>query len=182
MATAALIAGNWRKFDSFVWWERPTDADELAIVYVQHRDSGLLDQSNAAIIDRALSPFFETGDCEPVRHSHWAVGYVEGYAIRPGSRAAEVFEELQARMDNYPILDETDYGQREYDATAANIVDAAWRVRAEYDLPEGWQWEVFNWLDNHECGQTENTDDQGGYPEEAAIIRAFEALGYKRSS
>lgn len=49
---AKEAAGNWRKFRCFVWWrEREmNDADQWAIIYTDNRDSGLIDQSNAAVI------------------------------------------------------------------------------------------------------------------------------------
>ena len=60
LETAAREArGNWRKFDSFAWHDRPEDSAEWAIVYTHNRDSDLLDQSNADAIDKALAPFTE---------------------------------------------------------------------------------------------------------------------------
>jgi hypothetical protein len=49
---AEQAAGNWREFDSFCWHRAQVidDADNWAIVYSHHRDSGLLDQSNAAAV------------------------------------------------------------------------------------------------------------------------------------
>ena len=49
---ATKAAGNWQNFRSFVWWRdrELADADQWAILYTHHRDSGLLDQSNAAVI------------------------------------------------------------------------------------------------------------------------------------
>ena len=52
-------AGNWQDFSCFVWLrERELeDADQWAVIYTHHRDSGLLDQSNAAVIAKALGTF-----------------------------------------------------------------------------------------------------------------------------
>src|SRR4051812_16175893 len=49
--TAAGLAGNWKRFDSFAWFRRRgiADADAWAVIYTHHRDSGLLDQSNAGV-------------------------------------------------------------------------------------------------------------------------------------
>ncbi len=55
-----------------------------SIVYTHNRDSGLLDQSNAEVIARALT-HFTTGDNADVvfeSHAHWAVGHVDGFSIR----------------------------------------------------------------------------------------------------
>ena len=68
--------------------------------------------------------------------------------------------------------------EREYEATLENIEDAAWRLKNEFDLPEGWEGEVYSWLSDNESSEVENADDQGGYPHEDALRRAFESLGY----
>ena len=85
------------------------------------------------------------------------------------------------QLDGYPILDEEDYSKREYEATLENINDAAWRVKHEYTLPDGWESDVYSWLSDHRSGSVENRDDQGGYPEEDDLRAAFDALGYERS-
>ena len=83
---AKVAAGNWMKFECFVW-DRTRDLDDAenwAIVYTHHRDSGLLDQSNADAIEKAMEPFTEGDDPDVVfeSHRHWAVGYIEGFSIR----------------------------------------------------------------------------------------------------
>jgi len=49
---AENAAGNWQRFDSFVWFRdrEVEDADKWSIIYTHNRDSGLLDQSNASVI------------------------------------------------------------------------------------------------------------------------------------
>jgi len=66
------------------------------------------------------------------------------------------------------------------EATIENITDAAWRLKREYALPEGWKSDVYSWLSDHRSGEVENKDDQGGYPSEDALRDAFTALGYRR--
>ena len=83
---AKKAAGNWRKFESF-GWGRVGELDEpenWTIVYTHHRDSGLLDQSNAAVIEKALSAFLEGDDPDIIEehHGHWACGWIDGFAIR----------------------------------------------------------------------------------------------------
>lgn len=186
---AKKTAGNWQDFHCFVWFRdrELSDADQWAIIYTHNRDSGLLDQSNAAVIERELAPFAEGDDPDLVfeSHSHWAVGHLDGFSVRvfKEGKITEAFEkylELAERMDDYPILDESDYSEREYEATIENIEDAAWRLKNEFDLPEGWAAEVYDWFSNNEWTEIENTDDQGGYPDEDALRRAFEALGFQK--
>lgn len=185
---AKVAAGNWKKFDSFVWFRADDldDAENWAVIYTHHRDSGLLDQSNAAAIKKEMTQFTEINDPDVVfeSHNHWAVGHVDGFSLRVFKEgqitdAFRRYHTLAEAMAIYPILDEEDYGRREYEATIENIGDAAWRLRAEYDLPDDWQFEVYGWLSDHECSEIENVDDQGGYPNEESLQRAFDALGFQ---
>jgi hypothetical protein len=186
---AEQAAGNWQRFDSFVWFRDRDleDADKWAIIYTHHRDSGLLDQSNAAVIAKAMAPFADGDDPNVVfeSHSHWAVGHVDGFSIRVFDGDGEITEafktyhELAEAMDDYPILDESDYSERELEATLENIEHAAWRLKNEFTLPEGWEWSVYDWLSEHRSGEVENRDDQGGYPSEEAMREAFGALNFE---
>ena len=187
---ASEAAGNWQRFTCFIWdRDRELDnPDEWAIIYTHNRDSGLLEVSNAAAIARALTPFSEGDDPNVVfeSHSHWAVGHVDGFSIRVHrdgeiTDAFKTYHDLAERMADYPILDEADYGEREYVATVENIADAAWRLKGEYDLPEGWEGDVYSWLSDHRQRAVENRDDRGGYPEEDDLRAAFEAHGYGRT-
>jgi hypothetical protein len=180
-------AGNWQRFKCFVWYRDDiADKDNWSIIYTHNRDSGLLDQSNSAVINKAMMPFTEGDDPDVVfeSHNHWAVGHVDGFSIRvftkrgPITKAFRTYHELAERMDNYPILDENDYSDREYEATIANFPDAAWRLKDEFDLPDDWVGEVYSWLSDHNDRALENRDDQGGYPDEEELRAAFTALGY----
>lgn len=187
---AKATAGNWRKFDSFVWFKADelNDAENWAIIYTHHRESGLLDQSNASVFRKTLQPFTKGDDPDVVfeSHSHWAVGHIDGFSVRVFKRghvtkAYRKYHELIEQKEIYSILDETDYSNREYEATFSNIADAAWRLKDEFDLPEDWVGDVYEWLSENECGEIENVGDQGGYPSEEALRRAFDALGYSPS-
>jgi hypothetical protein len=80
------------------------------------------------------------------------------------------------------VLDESDYSERELEATVENIGNAAWRLKGEYDLTDDWQYEVHSWLSENEPSEIENVDDQGGYPSEEALRRAFDSMGFQRSA
>jgi hypothetical protein len=186
---AKEAAGNWQNWTCFVWdRERDLgDPDNWAILYTHNRDSGLLAQSNAEAINKAMEPFTHTDDPDVVfeSHSHWAVGHVDGFSIRvfrdgEVTEAFRAYHELSEQLADYPILDEEDYSERELEATLENIGDAAWRVKDEYTLPEGWESDVYSWLSDHRSGSVENRDDQGGYPEEDDLRAAFDALGYEQ--
>lgn len=188
---AQQAAGNWKTFNCFVWFppDKLEDVDQWAIIYTHHRDSGLLDESNASVIEKAMQPFTEGGDPNVLfeRHVHWAVGHVDGFSVRVFkngkiTKAFESYHTLARQLDDYPILDESDYSDREYEATLENIEDAAWKLKHDFDLPEDWESQVYGWLSDNRCGEIENVDDLGGYPSEAALREAFDALGFERSA
>jgi hypothetical protein len=186
---AKEAAGNWQRFECFVWFRdsEVTDPENWAIVYTHNRDSGLLDQSNADSVAEALEQFTADDDPDVVMesHSHWAVGHVDGFSIRVFrdeqiTDAFKIYHELMEQLDGYATFDEEDYSNREYEATLENINDAAWRLKGEYELPDGWESEVFSWLSDHRQSAVENRDGQGGYPDDCDLRDAFGALGYVR--
>jgi len=186
---AREAAGNWKQLECFVWnrLQDLDDSENWAIIYTFNRDSRLLDLANADAIAEALELFTDGDDPEVVMesHSHWAVGHVDGFSIQVYqdgeiTDAFRAYHDLAERLADYPVLDESGYGRREYEATLENIAEAAWRLKGEYDLPEDWEGDVFSWLWDHRHRAVENRDDQGGYPEEDDLRAAFKGLGYER--
>jgi hypothetical protein len=186
---ASNAAGNWQDFNCF-WWIREKEverSEDWAIIYTHNRDSGLLDQSNAQVIAQAMRPFADDDDPDVVfeSHSHWAVGHVDGFSIRV-FKDGEItpafcrYHELANAIADYPILDEDDYSEREYDATLENIPIVAWRLKNDYELPDDWIGQVYGWFSEHDCSAVENVDDQGGYPSEEQLVDAFTALAFAR--
>jgi hypothetical protein len=123
-SAAKETAGNWQRFTCFAWHRGYDleDADRWAIFYTSGRDAGLLDQSNNDEIAKRLAPFMEGDDPDVVAesHSHWAVGYVDGFSIRVTGKdggitaAFKEFCGIKQKLDEYPILNEEDYSQHEY--------------------------------------------------------------------
>ena len=177
--------GNWCEFDSFGWYDRPEDCEEWAIVYTHNRDSGLLELSNAEAIAEALAPFTEGDDADlrAEHHGHWAVGWVDGYAIRVYRNGAiteafKTYHGLAARMADYPLLNEEDYSQKETDATIENLKNEGYDSDC-FAPPEDWAGEVYSWLWDHNQSAVENRDDSGGYASKEEIAQALDALGYR---
>ena len=189
---AKEAVGNWRSFSDF-GWSRQYDIDDLdnwAIFYTHNRDSRLLEESNADAINEAMEPFTDGDDPDVVMesHRHWAVGHVDGFSMRVYrdgviTEAFKTYHELMERLEDYPILDEEAYSNREYEATTENIRQAGEMLarREDYKLPDGWESEVFSWFWNHRQRAVENRDDQGGYPEEDDLRAAFDALGFAQT-
>lgn len=131
-SAARELAGNHRDFNSFCWYDRPEDSDNWGIVYTVNRDSGIVDRCNAQEIDKALAPFVETGDVVAEHHTHWACGWVDGYAIRvfvdgEVTGAFRAYFDLLCRMEDYPILDESRLSEMEVEESAQAWIDWAER-------------------------------------------------------
>lgn len=108
----------------------------------QSRDSDCLEESNFATVIAALKelpPFVHPANAPDapaeiavdneiesrfvVRESHWAVGWVEWIAIHESDTAAlKLCDGLRESADDYPVLDENDFSNREQEA--ANTI---WR-------------------------------------------------------
>jgi hypothetical protein len=187
---AKEAVGNWRSFSDF-GWSRQYEIDDLdnwGIFYTHNRGSRLLEESNADAINEAMGPFTDGDDPDVVMesHSHWAVGHVDGFSMRVYragviTEAFRTYHDLMERLEDYPIPDEEAYSNREYEATIENIGSAAYGIKDEYELPEGWESEVFSWFWNHRQRAVENRDDQGGYPDNDDLRAAFDALGYAQT-
>lgn len=185
-SAAEALAGNWRDFDSFAWHRSYDleDADAWMIWYTSHRDAGLLEQSNEQAINERLKPFAEGADPDLVfeRHSSWLVGHIDGFSVRVFTADSTItpafveFCQIKAELEAYPVLDESDYSNREYEATLENYRGEMWRLRD--DLPEGWEAEVFTYFSDHGHDEfIENRDDQGGWAPRDEILKALDALG-----
>ncbi len=184
-AAGKALAGAWRDIPCFCWHRgyELEDADSWMLWYSSSRDAGLLEQSNEKVFNERLRPFSEGDDPDLVfeRHSHWAVGHLDGFSIRvhrpDGSITAAFahFCSIKDALEGYPILDEADYSEREYLETLANYRSEMWR---ETDLPDGWESEVYSWFSDNGLDQfTENKDDQGGFAPREKIVEALQALG-----
>jgi hypothetical protein len=177
---AKELEGNWRKFKSFGWHDEPKNGERWCIVYTSNRDSALCEQSNAAAIDKALAGFPET-ECRSESHGHWAVGYVNGYAIKVRNDdgtytgAFQAWCDLQLRLADYPLLDEDDHSQREYEATLEGIEQVGRRM-VRNNPPPDWAGLCFDWFWNNDQSAVESRDDQGGYPSDEQMKTCLAAL------
>jgi hypothetical protein len=104
---------------------------EYYVAYGRHRDSDTATESNWRVLLRELG-----GESETVlvlRDSHWAVGWVEGIYIHESDTAAcETADRALARLADYPILDDDDWGMLEFDRAAAYWARMSVRERIEW--------------------------------------------------
>lgn len=115
----------------------------------KHRDSDDLDQSNFAValaeltecytdsdwLDHADSSMGSVPPVYVVSESHWAVGWIEWIAIHPSCpKAVTVARLLAERLDQYPVLDDDDYSEREEESaqqcwSASSLSDRLYYIR-----------------------------------------------------
>lgn len=102
-------------------------ADWVVVPCGRNRDSRVFDLSNFHAALERLGDESET--CEVHRFGHWACGWVEIILVH-SSRASEV-EEIERDLDRYPLLDESDYCEREYEAAVEYWESETLRGRIE---------------------------------------------------
>lgn len=84
-----------------------------------NRDADCLTESNWGAQHKALEKFSHD-DWETLSFGHWACGWYEVVVVKPGTKAAEVCAQLEERLQDYPALDEDDWGIREREAAWEN--------------------------------------------------------------
>ena len=180
---ANKAAGNHLTFKDFAW-QHPDDEENWYLFYTSNRDSHLIDVSNEKVWREELKPFIELEDVWGIRHSHWAVGHVDGFAVRVFYANGEITDafrkvcEIQDRIDNYPVLDEADLNEREYHATQENIENAG-RQYANYhdiELPEDWLDKLHEYIWKNDL--VESDYDGGWWPSDEVLQEAFKALNW----
>jgi len=78
----------------------------------QSRDSDALERSNFRRMLELLNG--ETETVIVVRESHWAVGWIEWIAIHQSdSKALEIADDIKRQLEDYPVVDETDWSELE---------------------------------------------------------------------
>lgn len=128
-------------------WVRPSNymgaTWEGWLVFLgRNRDSELLTNHN---FETALHYLEIAGDTLPegtyehtdrsmfvVRENHWLCGWVEWIAIHPSNEAAvRLAEELAAKLDRYPVLDEDRFSEREHEEASATWEGMSIRERLD---------------------------------------------------
>ncbi len=90
--------------------------DWLVVPVVQTRDSGPLSQSNYAVALRELDAIDPNHkDHVDHRFAHWGPGWFEIIIEKPGPPCAVAAKEMESALADYPVLDESDYSEREYE-------------------------------------------------------------------
>jgi hypothetical protein len=80
-----------------------------------NRDSGPLEQSNWEYVIADLERDHADTDWEINRFGHWACGWFEIILLRPGTSAADYATEIADDLQDYCILDESDFCEKEHE-------------------------------------------------------------------
>ena len=155
------------------------------------RDSDILTESNYHAIVKRLESFPEYEDLWAIEEcSHWAVGWVKHLTFQVFddtgnvSPIVAVLIDIHNELCDYPLLDEDDFSEREYDAAIENIKDACryWQYddlsNDDLNLPENYEYALYSWFSDNNYGAIENKDGRGGWPNDTDLYPAFFALGY----
>lgn len=190
---AEEFAGNWKEFDSFAWFDKKeySNPELWGMYYTQNRDSRLMEQSNHQAIIKLMDVHINRGNAIVEVHSHWAYGWIEGLVIRVYTtrgkitRSFKEFLKIMQNLEDYPVLDEDDYCEREYEATLWGIEDQLKYVLnkdefEELEFSNMLLSEVTQYFYSVEQDEIESRDDLGGYPSEESMVRALESVNAER--
>lgn len=144
-------------FTNLTRWSMPRDyfgaewPEYYSAGVSQTRDSVELDQSNFAVMLRELGGESET--VIVVREGHWAVGWIEWIAIHESDhKALETASKLNKKLDNYPVLDEMDWSDREQEAANDTWkLCYTWQERIAYIQAHRQQFEFHDYRDMLGC-------------------------------
>lgn len=155
---------------------------------IVHRDSGLLDQSNAASLRKLLASMPDLADdYRTTECNHWAVGWVNHLSYRvvdsdgKPTKVARIIKGWFDYLKNvYPIADESDYSNREIEAEWDNVKDACEYALRNSDITvtNDVVSKVLDLLNEKNPSGLENTDDNGYYPDSDQLIDCLNELGY----
>lgn len=100
-------------FDSLSNYAGETEFGDFQSLLTQNRDSGCLIRSNFRSALNKLG-----GESENViihRFGHWACGWWESLAVKVGTPEYAIAEQIEARLEDYPVVDEDDFSELEND-------------------------------------------------------------------
>lgn len=107
------------------------DRADWPIAYAVHRDSELIERSNFESM-RAAFDEVNSSDWAIETTSHWAVGHVDYLLVRPDTGVVAMADEMRARINDYPILDENLYSEMESDEHEREVCEQ-WCSMCEYE-------------------------------------------------
>ena len=97
----------------------------------RNRDSGDLDESNFHTALEILGG--ESDSVQVHRFGHWGCGWFELILVdSTDADKVAIAETIEATLSEYPVLDDSDFSEREYNSACDYWARASVRDRAEY--------------------------------------------------
>ncbi len=132
------------------------ERQHFGIAFTQHRESDALERSNFRVAVAAMSQDDKNETWAVERASHFLVGWVEYLLVKPNSAAWTIAEELRAREEEYPVLDDEDFSaleaeEREEQLQTA-LIGSGWSLADEGTMDTV--------LECDECGYRERFIDR----------------------
>ena len=91
----------------------PDRGEWFVVPVICTRGSKPFEESNFDAALRALGG--ESDTVEVHRFGHWGPGWYEIIIVDPDSPQAVIAQEIECKLENYPLLDEDDFSAREYE-------------------------------------------------------------------
>ena len=108
MGLGSDLMKKWSRTENYIG----KSYNDYYVLLSHHRDSGLIEESNFQSALKALNG--ESDTVKVVRAKHWAVGWIEMILIHESDKESiDKGNEIEKALENYPILDEDDFYERE---------------------------------------------------------------------
>lgn len=98
-------------------WGCGSQQDWLVAPVSQTRDSDCLDRSNFRVVLADLGG--ESDNVEVHRFGHWGPGWFEIILVRPDTPQAAKADEWRRALENYPVADDMNFSELEFDEACA---------------------------------------------------------------
>lgn len=135
----------------------PDQQDWLLVPVSRTRDTGDHEYSlsNFLIVEAELDKIDpERTDHEVASFNHWGPGWYEIILVRPGTPCQVYGDTIEARLEDYPVLDEEDWCTREFEAACE-----AWEYLSLSERVEAIQ-------GSSECTASIFAARSGGFPQD----------------
>ena len=131
-----MIERDTKRYSDFAYWgERPLfDTWGVWKSQALTRDSQIISESNWTEILKALKEIEPEGEnWEVFQASHWACGWIDQIIYNTECEAiVEKLVELECAIDDYPILNEDDWSERESEAVQKYWSELSLNEKIEY--------------------------------------------------
>jgi len=113
--------------------------NDYYVLLSHHRDSGLVEESNFQSALKMLNG--ESDTVKVIRSSHWLCGWIEMILIHESDvKSVDKGNEIEKALDNYPILDDDDFYERESEKRDEYIEE----IRKDIANECGDRWDLTN--------------------------------------